>query len=135
MCGEMEEENSREEEAYARFVAHAHSMIASMKAAAKGKKLDPLHAYLDAMFRNSLLTAADHNRTPDDIDHYQRLTMEPLVFGGLAGFIAAHLALEDDPLRRVIEALMMGYAEGEIALPEHDHEHPHGPGFGHSHPH
>jgi hypothetical protein len=63
--------------------------------------------------------------------------MEPLVFARLAGFIAAHVPLSEDPLRRVMEALMLGYSEGEIALPDHDHDHGddpfHSHGHGHSH--
>ena len=137
MCGEMEEEDTREQEAYARFVAHAHSVLAAMKAAAKGKRLDPMHAHLDGLFRNLLLTAADRTKAPEDVDAYQRLAMEPLVFARLAGFIAAHVPLQEDPLRRIMEALMTGYAEGEIVIPEHDHDHdhdhPHGHGHGHTH--
>jgi hypothetical protein len=57
--------------------------------------------------------------------------MEPLVYARLAGFMAAHQALEDDPLRRLIEAMMTGYAEGEKMTTEryrhsaHDHNHKH----------
>jgi hypothetical protein len=66
---------------------------------------------------------------------YQRVAMEPLVFARLAGFIAAHAPLGEDPLRRVIEALMLGYSEGEIEAPDHDHGHDpfHDHGHGHSH--
>ena len=34
MCGELEEEDRRQQEAYGQFVAHVHSLLASMKAAA-----------------------------------------------------------------------------------------------------
>ncbi len=137
MCGEMEEEDTREQEAYARFVAHAHSLLATLKAAGKGKRPDAMHLHLDKLFRDLLLAAADYTKAPGDVSAYQRLAMEPLVFARLAGFIAAHLPLQEDPLRRVMEALMTGYAEGEIVLPEHDHDHdhdhPHGHGHGHTH--
>jgi hypothetical protein len=63
--------------------------------------------------------------------------MEPLVFARLAGFMAAHLPLQEDPLKRVIEALMTGYSEGEIEMPDHAHDHDHGHShthdFGHTH--
>ena len=63
--------------------------------------------------------------------------MEPLVLARLAGFMAAHLPLHEDPLKRVMEALMIGYSEGEIEIPnpdhDHDHGHSHAPGFGHTH--
>jgi hypothetical protein len=54
--------------------------------------------------------------------------MEPLVYARVAGFMAAHQPIEDDPLRRLIEALMTGYAEGEEAAAvaqHHDHGHSH----------
>jgi len=60
--------------------------------------------------------------------------MEPLVFARLAGFIAAHTPLSEDPLRRLIEALMLGYSEGEIAVP-HDHDHGHDHFHDHDHHH
>ena len=72
---------------------------------------------------------------PMEMSGYQRIAMEPLVFARLAGFIAAHVPLSEDPLRRVMEALMLGYSEGEIAAPDHDHDHDpfHGHSHGHSH--
>ena len=36
-----------------------------------------------------------------------------MVFARLAGFLAAHMALAEDPLRRVMEAMMLGYSEAE----------------------
>ena len=139
MCGDMDEDESREQETYARFVAHVHSLLATLKASGKGKQPDAMHAHLDNLFRGLLLTSADHTKTPDDFSDYQRIAMEPLVFARLAGFMAAHLPLQEDPLRRVMEAMMTGYAEGEIHVPEHDHDHdhdhdhPHGHGHGHTH--
>ena len=60
-----------------------------------------------------LLGVLDEKRAPDDMSGYDRMVMEPLVFARLAGFIAAHVPLSEDPLRRVIDALMVGYSEGE----------------------
>ena len=133
MCGELEEEAGTGDEVYSRFVAHANSFLAGMKR--ERRKPDPVHAHLDRLFRELLSAAADENRAPDEMSGYQRVAMEPLVFARLAGFIAAHAPLGEDPLRRVIEALMLGYSEGEIALPYHDHDHDpfHGHGHGHSH--
>jgi hypothetical protein len=135
MCGELEEEGDQEEEFYDRFAQHARTFIASLRT--KGKSPDAVHAYLDRMFRELLSAASDPNRAPDEMSGYQRLAMEPLVFARLAGFIAAHVPLSEDPLRRVIEALMLGYSEGEIELSGHDHDHDafhmHGHGHGHSH--
>ena len=131
MCGELEEEGSQEEEAYARFVAHAHSFLAGLRA--KGKSDDAIHAHLDRLFRELLVAAVDEKKAPREMSGYQRLAMEPLVFARIAGFIAAHVPLHEDPLRRAIEALMVGYSEGEIAVAEHDHEHGHDRHHGHTH--
>jgi hypothetical protein len=133
MCGELEDDASPEEEARDRFVAHAHSFLAKLRAQAKSD--DTTHNHLDRMFRELLIAAVDDRKAPRDMSGYQRLAMEPLVFARLAGFIAAHVPLHEDPLRRTIEALMLGYSEGEIAVVDHDHdhEHPHGPGYGHTH--
>ena len=131
MCGELEEELSPEDDAYNRFVAHVHSFLAGLRT--KAKTDDTVHKHLDKMFRELLLDSVDERKAPREMSGYQRLAMEPLVFARLAGFIAAHVPLHEDPLRRAIEALMVGYSEGEIAVAEHDHEHPHGHHHGHTH--
>ena len=131
MCGELEEEAGPEEEAYGRFVAHAHSFLAGLRA--KGKSDDAINSYLDRMFRELLIASIDEKKAPKELSGYQRLAMEPLVFARLAGFISAHVPLHEDPLKRAIEALMLGYSEGEILLADHDHGHDHFHGHGHTH--
>jgi hypothetical protein len=61
--------------------------------------------------------------------------MQPLVFARLAGFLAAHASLQEDPLRKVVEALMLGYAEAERIQPYHGHDHDHDHDHDHSHGH
>ena len=73
----------------------------------------------------TLSAAATLDNTPDEVTGYERLSMEPLVYARLAGFMAAHQPLQEDPLRRLIEALMTGYAEGEAVMAQ-DHRHSHG---------
>jgi hypothetical protein len=131
MCGELEEESGQDEQIHDRFVAHVHSFLEGMKGR---KNADPVHSHLDRLFRELLSAAIDPNRAPDEMNGSQRIAMEPLVFARLAGFIAAHAPLSDDPLRRLIEALMLGYSEGEIAVP-HDHDHAHDHFHDHDHPH
>ena len=131
MCGELEEEGGQDELIYDRFVAHVHSFLAELKGR---KNADPVHAHLDRLFRELLSAAIDPNRAPDEMSGLQRIAMEPLVFARLAGFIAAHTPLSEDPLRRLIEALMLGYSEGEIAVP-HDHDHGHDHFHDHDHHH
>jgi hypothetical protein len=133
MCGDLEEEAGPDEEVLSRFVAHAQSFLSSMKR--ERRNPDPVHAHLDRLFRELLSAAIDPNRAPEEMSGYQRIAMEPLVFARLAGFIAAHVPLAEDPLRRVMEALMLGYSEGEIAVPASDHDHGHDPFHGHGHGH
>jgi hypothetical protein len=133
MCGELEEEVGPGDEAVTRYEAHVHSMLAGLKL--KSKHADPIHAHLDRLFRGLLVDTVDERKAPRDMEPYQRLAMEPLVFARLAGFMAAHLPLSEDPLKRVIEAVMLGYSEGEIAVPDHSHDHFHGHDHGHGHSH
>ena len=92
MCGELEDEASPEEEAHGRFVAHAHSFLAKLRA--QGKPDDVTHAYLDRLFRELLLAAIDDRRAPREMTGYQRLAMEPLVFARLAGQAAWPVAAD-----------------------------------------
>lgn len=137
MCGDLEDQapEDQAEQFYARFVAHAHTFLVELKR--KGKSGDAVHRHLDRLFREQLSAAIDPNRAPDEMSGYQRLAMEPLVFARLAGFIAAHVPLSEDPMRRIMEAMMLGYSEGEISVEDgHDHDdpfHSHGHGYGHSH--
>ena len=56
---------------------------------------------------------------------YERMIGQPVVFARLAGFLAAHMSLGEDPLRRVMEALMLGYSEAE-ALDREQRTYDHG---------
>ena len=124
MCGELEEEGGPEQGIVQRYEAHVHSFLANLKV--KGRSGDPVNNYLDRLFRGLLVDTVDDRKPPKEMDPYQRLSMEPLVFARLAGFMAAHLPLQEDPLKRIMEAMMLGYAEGEIAVPDHEHGHFHG---------
>ncbi len=135
MCGKLEEDGSDVEEVlYDRFAAHVHSFLTNLKSPGSDA---PMHLHLDSLFRESLKRSADQSIAPETVSGFERLAMEPLVFARLAGFMAAHLPLHEDPLKRVIEALMTGYAEGEIELSNHAHDHDHGHShahdFGHTH--
>ena len=122
MCGDIESDESLAEEYYVRFVEHTRRYLATL--ADDGRDGDPVYAYLDTLFRNTLRSAAELNRAPEEVSGYDRLSMEPLVYARLAGFMAAHQPLQEDPLRRLIEALMTGYTEGEAIMTEqHGHDH------------
>ena len=137
MCGDLESDETLLEEFYARFVDDVRAFLADSVGNDTQKDGESLYRYLDELFRRTLETVADPEPAPADTSGYDRLCMEPLVFARIAGFMAAHQPLEDDPLRRLIEALMTGYSEGEDALERNAHRHAHGHAHetGHRHTH
>jgi hypothetical protein len=136
MCGDMDDDESEiEERLYARFRAHAQTLL-SQPAPQEPKDLNQ---YLDKLFSDALGRTLRDGEQGDPAQRYERLGMQPLVFARLAGFLAGHLTLSEDPLRKVIEAMMMGYGEAE-ALDharghDHDHDHHHGDVPAHDHHH
>ena len=134
MCGDLEEEGPSgvEERLHKRFLDHARNLLAQYAKAPKPQDANDLHAYMDKLFTDALSRAARDSDAADD--PYARLASQPLVFARLAGFLAAHMSLQEDPLRKVIEALMLGYNEGE-ELTAADHEHGHSHDHSHAHDH
>jgi hypothetical protein len=121
MCGDLEEENGFETALYARFRSHAQTLLM------KGGKSDEksINAALDRLFKDALSRSIRDQESLEEGEQYELLSMQPLVFARLAGFLAAHASLQEDPLRKVIEALMLGYAEAEQIEPYHGHDHDH----------
>ncbi len=125
MCGDMDDDESEiEERLYSRFRAHAQALLAERTGAAQGQPAD-LNQYLDKLLSDALSRSVRDGEQAEAAQRYERLAMQPLVFARLAGFLAGHLALSEDPLRKVIEALMMGYGEAEAMDRAHDHDHHH----------
>ncbi len=65
-------------------------------------------------------------RLPDDLmrrggERSALLAAQQLVLLRLAGFLASHLPSDADPLREVINALMLGYGEAERLDQPEDH--------------
>ena len=115
MCGDLDEENRVESDLLQRFLVHARAVLERPRATG-----DDLNAYLDKLFANALARCADDaDRAPDG---YQVLAMQSLVMARLAGFLAGHVALNEDPLRKLMEATLLGYAEAE-QVPQRDHPH------------
>ena len=115
MCGDLDEEDRVESDLLQRFLVHARALLERPRAAG-----DDLNAYLDKLFANALERCADDaDRAPDG---YQVLAMQSLVMARLAGFLAGHVALNEDPLRKLMEATLLGYAEAE-QVPQRDHHH------------
>jgi hypothetical protein len=129
MCGDLDEETRCETVLYARFRSHAQTLL--MKSGASDSKT--VNAALDRLFKDALSRSIRDQDSMEEGKRYELLTMQPLVFARLAGFLAAHASLREDPLRKVIEALMLGYSEVEQMEPSHAHDHGHGHHHGHDH--
>jgi len=134
MCGDDEDTGELEELLYARFLAHARALLEPQgHSTADTKPPDDPITYMDKLFSDALSRCVRDGEEAGADKNYLRLASQPLVFARLAGLPAGHLALDQDPLRQVIEALMQGYAEA--ARTDHDHDHDHGHDDGHDHHH
>jgi hypothetical protein len=138
MCGDLEDEGNRLEEAlYARFRLNARDLLRGRGQEPSPPRKDP-NAYMDRLFADALSRCT---RDGDGEDGgYDLLRLQPLVFARLAGFLAGHMSLQEDPLRKAMEALMHGYTEAERIERDHhghdhDHDHSHGHHHGHDHHH
>jgi len=132
MCGDMDDDEGKlEEQLYARFRAHAQMLLSEP---APQEPAD-LNEYLDKLFFDSLGRSVRDGEQAEATRRYERLGMQPLVFARLAGFLAGHLALSEDPLRKVIEAMMMGYGEAEALDQAQADDHHHGDVPAHNQPH
>jgi hypothetical protein len=134
MCGDDEDAGELEELLYARFLVHARALLQPHGHATTDPTPpdDPI-AYMDKLFSDALSRCARDGEEAGADSRYRRLASQPLVFARLAGLLAGHLGLDQDPLRKVIEALMQGYAEAAQADHGHDHDHDHDHDHGHHH--
>ena len=123
MCGDLDEEDQFEGDLYQRFLVHSQAMLA--KAPAGG---DDLNRYLDDLFNDLLKRCVNDAEQVASPNAYRQVAMQSLVLARLAGFLAGHVALNEDPLRKLMEAVMLGYGEAESppVHEHHGHEHSHG---------
>lgn len=139
MCGDLDEDESADqlgEQLYARFVVHARSLLPENVQATPEPPAD-IASYMEKLFVDALSRCLRDSEQAGEAQRYERLAMQPVVFARLAGFLAGHLALGEDPLRKVMEALMLGYSEAEALdrAYEHEHAHHHGDVLVHDHHH
>jgi hypothetical protein len=138
MCGDLEEEDRVEGDLYQRFLVQSRAMLE--RAPASGD----MNRYLDGLFNAVLKRCVNDAEQVASPDAYRQIAMQSLVLARLAGFLAGHVALNEDPMRKVLEAVMLGYQEAEAPPArdhhghghdhgdEHDHD-DHGPDHGHHH--
>ncbi len=130
MCGDLEPEDRLETDLFQRFAVHSQ---AALRAPAS---TDELNAYLDGLFKSVLQQCLEEAEQAPAGSAYRQMAMQSLVLARLAGFLAGHVALNEDPLRKLMEAVMLGYQEadagqeGAVANHGHDHGHDH---HGHDH--
>ena len=134
MCGDLDEDDRVESTLHARFRGHAQTLLKGRSRAGNASAGD-LPAYLDGLFADALQRCLRDTDAVGEERRYEMLAAQPIVFARLAGFLAAHASPHDDPLRKVIEALMHGYSEAEGVEPEHGHDHDGQDGHDHSHDH
>jgi len=135
MCGDIDDEAGEWEDAlYARFLAQARALLEARGQGAPPPAGDP-YAYMDKLFADALSRCVRDGEEADADARYGRISLQPLVFARLTGFLAGHLARDQDPLRGVIEELMRGYAEAGPATADHAHDHDHNHDHGHDHEH
>jgi hypothetical protein len=138
MCGDVEEDGpgELEEHLFNAFLVHTRRLLAE-QAKRKAEPGSP-SAYADKLFADALSRCQRDGEAAEPDKRYSALALQPLVFARLAGFLASHLALNEDPLRKVMEAMMHGYSEAERLEPDHGHDHDHhhdDHDHGHSHHH
>jgi hypothetical protein len=123
MCGDLEEEDTEAERRYATFLQAAHSAIHEAIDHRGGSRsrldeaADPtgalsdaaLHGYMDGLFGDILSACIKDGRRVGGPTGYRVLASQSIVLARLAGFLARHLDVREDPLRNSIEALMAGY--------------------------
>jgi hypothetical protein len=112
MCGDLDDDDSEsklEAMLYQRFAAHTRALLAQAPATPSSDNA----AYMERLFSDVLTRALKDCEQTDPDGRYERLIAQPVVFARLAGFLAAHMSLGEDPLRRIMEAMMLGYSEAE----------------------
>lgn len=137
MCGDIEEDGRLEADPLlARFLSNARRILERPPVAVgPGNEEAALHGYLDRLFADALGRSLRDAGEVDAGEGYQRLAMQSLVFARLAGYIAGHVRLKEDPMRKLVEAMMLGYSEADEdnlaghprgGHDHHDHDHSHG---------
>jgi hypothetical protein len=134
MCGDLDEEDRLESALHTRFRGHARTLLKGRSEAGSAAAGD-LPAYLDGLFADALQRCLRDTDSVAEERRYEMLAAQPIVFARLAGFLAAHASVHDDPLRKVIEALMHGYSEAEAMEAAHGHDHHEQDGHDHCHSH
>jgi len=121
MCGEEDDLGpSLEERLFEAFLVHARLLTEEI--ARNRSESGSVSAYADRLMGDALNRARRDAEAAGLDERAAIFAVQPLVFARLAGFLASHLSLHEDPLRKVMEAMMHGYGEAErLGAMGHDH--------------
>ncbi len=124
MCGDLEEEDRLEGDLYQCFLAHSRAMLERPLSGGD------MNRYLDGLFNAVLQRCVTDAEAVASPSAYKEVAMQSLVLARLAGFLAGHVALNEDPMHKLLEAVMLGYQEAQTppardhhGHPSHDHSH------------
>lgn len=133
MCGDFDDDGpgKAEEILYERYLAHAKRLLE--RQAGQTAPDDPVVAAIDQLFAAAMGRAVKDTEAAGEDERYEMLSMQPLVFARLAGWLAGHLALQEDPLHKVMDVLLHGYREANDLQRNHDHDHHHDHDHDHGH--
>jgi hypothetical protein len=125
MCGDLDEEDDEAGRLYAAFLHAAQGMAQELTAkGASRASLDTpngeipdraLYAYMDGLFAETLSACIKDAGQVSPAQRYRVLSSQAVVLARVAGFLAGHLDLREDPMRMAASALLSGYdaANGE----------------------
>ncbi len=131
MCGDFDDNEPSDLEArlFAAFQVHAKLLLG--ETARTKHEPGSVSAYADRLMGDALNRALRDSAAADNDKRQGVFSVQPLVLARLAGFLASHLPLNEDPMRRLMEAMMHGYAEAERIGATLGHDH--GDGVEHHH--
>jgi hypothetical protein len=124
MCGDLEEPDGEAERLYGIFLHAAQEAIheavdhrggsrrrIEQQGDSEGQLPEvSLHAYMDGLFAEVLSACIKDARKASSAERYRVLASQSIVLARLAGFLAGHRDLREEPLASSIEALMAGYS-------------------------
>ena len=143
MCGEFEEDDLLDEKLFERFIKLANQFDVFPEQQKKKSPLDlgkteDRRQYMEDLFKAALVRSVnDAKHIPDAGDHMDAVAIQAIVFGRLAGFLAAQLPPESNIMKAAMESYLEGYSEAQsknAVLDTDDHHHHHG-NHGHHHHH
>ena len=131
MCGELDDDDvgSLEDRLFDAFLVHARLLTAEAERSQRDSS--SIAAYADRLMSDALNRARRDAEAAEGARRNAIFGVQPLVFARLAGFLASHMPLNEDPMRKMMEAMMHGYAEAERLGASGGHDH--GDGIEHHH--